>query len=55
MKHHTQRPPGIIGAFEEFVHSEVSASVVLLACSVIALLWANSPWSGVTRFPLMAR
>lgn len=43
--HRNNSPPGIIGAFQEFVHSEVSSSVVLLACSVIALVWANSPWS----------
>jgi NhaA family Na+:H+ antiporter len=42
-----QPPPGIIGAFQEFVHSEVSASIVLLVCSVIALAWANSPWGDV--------
>jgi NhaA family Na+:H+ antiporter len=44
----TSSPPaGIIGAFEEFVHSEVTASVVLLACAVVALVWANSPWADV--------
>jgi Na+:H+ antiporter, NhaA family len=44
----TSSPPaGIIGAFEEFVHSEVTASVVLLACAVIALVWANSPWADI--------
>lgn len=28
-----------------FVHSEVTGSVVLLACTVVALVWANSPWA----------
>ena len=34
-----------LGLFEEFVHSEVAGSVVLLACTVTALVWANSPWA----------
>jgi NhaA family Na+:H+ antiporter len=33
------------GLFERFFHSEVSGSVVLLTCTLIALAWANSPWS----------
>jgi len=33
------------GAFTRFVHSEVTGSVFLLACTIIALAWANSPWS----------
>jgi len=33
------------GLFERFVHSEASGSVVLLACTLVALVWANSPWS----------
>ena len=45
--HRKPAPPGIIGAFPEFVHSEVASSVALLACSVIALVWANSPWADV--------
>ena len=32
--------------FDWFVHSEVSGSVVLLACTLVALAWANSPWAG---------
>ena len=31
--------------FERFFHSEVSGSLVLLACALAALVWANSPWS----------
>ncbi|HHQ48122.1 MAG TPA: Na+/H+ antiporter NhaA [Acidobacteria bacterium] len=31
--------------FKRFVHSEVSGSIVLLACTIIALVWANSPWA----------
>ena len=33
------------GVFARFVHSEVTGSVILLACTVVALAWANSPWS----------
>ena len=37
--------------FQRFVHSEVSGSVVLLAATILALLWANSPW-GASYFEL---
>jgi NhaA family Na+:H+ antiporter len=33
------------GMFERFVHSEVSGSIVLLVCTIVALVWANSPWA----------
>jgi NhaA family Na+:H+ antiporter len=33
------------GMFEQFVRSEIAGSVVLVACTLAALLWANSPWS----------
>jgi NhaA family Na+:H+ antiporter len=36
---------GFRGWFEWFVHSEVTGSILLLACTVIALVWANSPWA----------
>jgi NhaA family Na+:H+ antiporter len=36
---------GFHGYFEWFVHSEVTGSILLLACTVIALVWANSPWA----------
>ena len=36
-----------VGYFEWFVRSEVTGSILLLACTVIALVWANSPWAGV--------
>jgi len=41
----TTKSPTIVDAFFDFVHSEVSSSVVLLACTVVALVWANSPWA----------
>jgi NhaA family Na+:H+ antiporter len=31
--------------FQEFTSREVSGGVVLLACAVLALVWANSPWA----------
>ena len=31
---------------ERFVHSETSGSVLLFGATVVALVWANSPWSG---------
>ena len=30
---------------EWFIHSEVTGSILLLACTVVALAWANSPWA----------
>jgi NhaA family Na+:H+ antiporter len=32
------------GVFARFVHSEAASSIILLACTVLALAWANSPW-----------
>jgi NhaA family Na+:H+ antiporter len=37
---------GFRGYFEWFVHSEVTGGILLLACTVLALVWANSPWAG---------
>jgi Na+:H+ antiporter, NhaA family len=33
------------GRLEWFIHSEVTGSVLLLACTLLALAWANSPWA----------
>lgn len=30
---------------ESFIHSETSGSILLFAATVVALFWANSPWS----------
>ena len=39
--------PGVVrGTFEWFVHSEVVGSLLLLACTVVALVLANSPLAG---------
>ncbi len=43
MSHDDSGGPG--GVFARFVHSEVTGSILLLACTVMALAWANSPWS----------
>src|SRR6476619_1934257 len=34
------------GPFQEFAKSEVSGGILLIGCTVVALAWANSPWSG---------
>jgi NhaA family Na+:H+ antiporter len=33
------------GVFEHFLHSQVASSLVLVGFTVIALVWANSPWA----------
>jgi NhaA family Na+:H+ antiporter len=38
---------GFRGYFEWFVHSQVAGSILLLSCTIIALIWANSPWQGL--------
>lgn len=38
---------GFRGYFEWFVHSQVAGSILLLSCTVVALIWANSPWQGL--------
>ena len=43
MEQQVERRAGIHGYFQQFVHSEVSGSVVLLTATVTALVWANSP------------
>jgi NhaA family Na+:H+ antiporter len=44
MEHQTRT--GFRGYFEWFVHSQVAGSILLLSCTVIALIWANSSWQG---------
>jgi len=38
----------------EFLDTEVTGGLVLLAATVLALLWANSPWTSLTVVPLFA-
>jgi NhaA family Na+:H+ antiporter len=40
-----QAPRQNHGVFENFLHSQVASSVVLVLFTVIALMWANSPWA----------
>ena len=35
----------VLRPFQQFIHTESSGGVVLLVCTAIALIWANSPWS----------
>ena len=36
---------GIVGTFQRFIQTETASGVVLLVVAVLALAWANSPWS----------
>jgi NhaA family Na+:H+ antiporter len=35
----------ILRPFQEFVQAEISGGLILVACLLVAFLWANSPWS----------
>src|SRR6478672_6163802 len=35
----------LVGPFQEFAKLEASGGILLIGCTVIALVWANSPWS----------
>src|SRR5436190_18664984 len=35
----------IVRPFQEFTESEASGGIVLIVCTILALVWANSPWS----------
>jgi len=35
----------ILSPFQEFLHRQTSGGIVLFACTILALLWANSPWA----------
>ncbi len=35
----------VLAPFQRFVKTESSSGLVLLACTAVALLWANSPWA----------
>ena len=41
---HASASPAARGIFARFVQSEAASSIILLACTVLALVWANSPW-----------
>ncbi len=46
----TSGPTGIagfvLGPFQEFAGTGALGGIVLLACTIVALAWANSPWGG---------
>ncbi len=35
----------LVRPFQEFAGRETSGGILLLVCAVVALVWANSPWS----------
>jgi Na+:H+ antiporter, NhaA family len=37
--------PRILGHFQKFFATESSSGLLLLACTAVALAWANSPWA----------
>lgn len=39
-------PPRLPRPLREFLDTEASSGVVLLAATLVALVWANSPWNG---------
>ena len=42
----TDRPiDRILSPFQEFIQREASSGILLIAATVIALIWANSPWA----------
>jgi NhaA family Na+:H+ antiporter len=41
----------VLDTFQRFVSTEAAGGLVLLACTAIALAWANSPWAGAYHRP----
>ena len=44
-----ERPPveRIVRPFQDFAHKQSSGGIVLIAATVVALVWANSPWAEI--------
>lgn len=42
-----QKAKEIYRAFQEFSHLEASGGIVLMLAALVALVWANSPWSAL--------
>src|SRR5688572_2158261 len=38
------QPPRILSHFQKFFATESSSGLLLLGCTLVALVWANSPW-----------
>ena len=36
----------LVRPFQEFANLEASGGILLIGCTVAALVWANSPWAG---------
>ena len=36
----------LVRPFQEFADLEASGGILLIGCTVAALIWANSPWAG---------
>ena len=43
-----EQPPveRIVRPFQDFAHKQSSGGILLIAATVVALVWANSPWAG---------
>ena len=39
----------VLAPFQRFARTESASGLVLLACTALALAWANSPWADYTR------
>lgn len=35
----------LLAPFQRFAHTQAASGLVLLACTIVALAWANSPWA----------
>jgi NhaA family Na+:H+ antiporter len=44
---HTTPIERIVRPFREFAELEASGGILLIGCMVVALVWANSPWSSI--------
>jgi Na+:H+ antiporter, NhaA family len=42
-----EQPPveRIVRPFQDFAHKQSSGGILLIAATMVALAWANSPWS----------
>ena len=45
----------VIHPLRDFLHTEAAGGVVLVLATVVALVWANSPWKQLVRRPVAHR